>query len=54
MTLLEKIFLVCGVSIILFPIVVVTVVMIMDAIFEYFDDKWVEGRVGGNSLAGNL
>jgi len=43
-SLLEKIFLVCGVSIIFFPIVVFVVVTIMDAIYEYFDDKWVEGK----------
>lgn len=44
MTLLEKGFLIFGVSIILFPIVIVTVVMTMDAIYSYFDDKWAEEK----------
>ncbi len=44
MSLLEKIFLVCGVSLILFPFGVFAVAMIMDAIYSYFDDRWVEGR----------
>lgn len=42
MSLLEKIGLICGVGIIFFPFVVFAVAMIMDAIYEYFDDKWVE------------
>lgn len=41
MTLLEKIGLVCGVTIILIPVVVFATAMIMDAIYSYFDDKWV-------------
>ncbi len=41
MSLLEKIFLVGGVSAILSPIAVFATAMIMDAIYSYFDDKWV-------------
>ena len=45
MTLVEKIGLICGVSAIFFPFVVFATAMIMDAIYSYFDDKWVEGRL---------
>lgn len=47
MTLLEKIGLICGITIILFPTVVFTTTMTMDAIYSYFDDKWVKGRTEG-------
>lgn len=41
MTLLEKIGLVCGLTIILISVVVFATAMIMDAIYSYFDDRWV-------------
>ncbi len=45
MTLLEKVSLICAVSVILFPIVVVNIFFIMDAIYSYFEDKWVRGLI---------
>lgn len=53
MTLLEKIGLICGISIILFPIVVFATAMVMDAIFEYFDDKWVNEGEKERSVKSN-
>lgn len=41
MTLVENIGLICGVTIILIPVVVFATAMTMDAIYSYFDDKWV-------------
>ncbi len=41
MTIIDKILLVGGVSAILSPFVVFATAMIMDAIYSYFDDKWV-------------
>lgn len=47
MTLLEKIGLVCGVTIILIPVVVFATAMVMDAIHSYLGDRWVnEGEKG--------
>jgi len=42
MTIIDKILLVGGVSVILFPFVVFATAMVMDAIYSYFDDRWVE------------
>ena len=42
MTIIEKIFLISAIGVIFFPFVVFATAMIMDAIYSYFDDKWVE------------
>lgn len=50
MTLLEKLFVIIGTSVILFPVAVVVVVNIMDVAYSYFDDRWVirkEMMMGG-------